>query len=164
MSIVSGQKLKREYRAHYIDASATGTGTLNFVRIGKDNDDLTRTINYETESFKNVIGETEVTSTRSEDSMDVDPYYIRKDEPLGELLIRIDIEGLELDDLKRSYVEVIMQENGTSEAFMQVADITPTSAGGASSDGVTVPFTLTLGGTKTKGSWDTSTKTFTPGV
>jgi len=160
----TGKKIERKYRAHYIDASLTGTGTKNYVRIGKDNDDLSRTISYETNSTRNVLGETEVTSTRNEDNMDVDPYYIRRDEPLGELLVEIDVGELELDDLKRSYVEVIMMEDGTSEAFEQMADITPTSAGGPATDGVTIPFTLTMSGSKTRGSWNTSTKTFTPGV
>lgn len=163
------KKRLREFRAHFIDASLTGTGSPNFVRIGKDNDDINRTINYTTNTLKNVWGETQTSTTRENDEMDVAPFYIRKDEPLGQLLEKIDFEHLELDDLKRDYIEAVFDEDTidtgiTTKAFKQIADVVPVSAGGPSSDADNVPFRLAFSYKKIQGTFDMNTKTFTPAV
>lgn len=165
-------KRERKLRRHYVDASPTPnlsiTAEMDLVRIGRDNDTLSRTIVYNTEETQNVWGETETATTRGGDTMDVNPYYIRKGEPLGELLEAIDWGNKQLDDIKRWYVEAIFDEAtpGVTSvpAMAQLADIRPTEAGGAAANADMVAFTLAMSGEKIKGMLSLADLKFTPEV
>ncbi len=62
--------------------------------LGKDNDDLTKDLNPDTETSKNVLGESTFKHSGYEPSTSVDPYYIDPARKLGEWMKEIALNEL----------------------------------------------------------------------
>lgn len=153
-------KIERKYMAHFIDA---GTGTESYVRLGKDLEEFSPELSAEVETTKNILGETSVLISSYEKTASVEPYYAEKGDPLFERLQRIIDDGLVLDDLKTTVVEVKLWEKETSGAYPAVREhayIEIVSYGGDTT-GYQIPFTLHYTGEKVKGSFNVETKKFT---
>ena len=160
---VSAPKQERKQRRFYIDARIDPkVGTPKFYLLGEDNDDLSRDIGWNSDTKKNVLGNTTTSSTISEDTISNDPFYARDGDDMNLLLSHFDINRAELDSIKRNYYEAKVDNEGeTIYAFRQVADIKLQSVGGSAEDADNLPFEISLSGPRVEVNFDFATETFT---
>lgn len=154
-------KIERKYMAHLLDASF-GEGKAEWVRIGKDLEEFNVELNPDTETSKNILGETIFRHNGYEESADAEPYYADPDDPLFAPLQEIVDTRATGDACKTKALEVHMWE-GTGEeyeAYQQDCYVVPTSYGGDTS-GYQIPFSVYYVGGRTKGTYNATAKTFT---
>ncbi len=154
---------RKELLLMYIDKSGE---TEVYEAIGKDNDELTRSLNNEVESKTNVLGETTVDVTLGAQVTPVDPCYYRTDGLLAKKLKKIYENDLELDEVVEEFLEIDMTGETTDNeysCFRQKAAIDLKSWGG-DTKGISTPYDLNWVGAKTKGTFNPVTKKFTPTV
>lgn len=155
-------KIERKYMAHMIDASF-GADEASWVRLGKDLEEFSIELNPDTETSKNILGESTFKHNGYEVSADADPYYAEVGDPLFEKLQEIIDERITGDGCKTSALEVHMWD-GDDTAFVawkQECYVVPNSYGGDTS-GYQIPFTVYYTGERVKGEYNATTKTFTP--
>ena len=158
---MANEKLERKYLAHFIDSSFSG-GSANYVRLGKDLEEYSIEMNPDGESKQNIIGDSRYTLKGYEPQGSVDPYYAYEGDPLFVQLKKIIDERSTGSDTQTTVVDVYMSSSGTvTDAYREDAIIVPTSIGGDTS-GISIPFEVHYAGNRTKGTFDMSTKTFTP--
>lgn len=154
-------KLERKYLAHFIDASFGGS-TVNYVRLGKDLEEYNEELNPDVEVQKNILGEQNVLHNGYEVQAEVSPYYAYEGDALFEKLCEIANERITGDGCMTTKVDVLLDAEGTVVwAYREDCYVVPSSVGGDTS-GVQVPFTTYNAGNRTAGTFDMSTKTFTP--
>lgn len=154
-------KIERKYLAHFLDASFGGNAA-NYVRLGKDLEEYNEELNPDVEIQKNILGEQNVVHSGYEVQSDVDPFYAYSGDPLFEQLQKIANERATGDDCLTTKVDVLLNADGTVEwAYREDVRVIPNSVGGDTS-GVQIPFTVYNAGNRVKGTWNVSTKTFTP--
>lgn len=154
-------KIERKYLAHYIDSSFGGT-EVSYVRIGSDLEEYNEELNPDVEITKNIIGEQRVSHNGYEVQSEVDPFYADYDDPLFEQLSKIANERLTGDDCITTKVDVLLDSEGTVVwAYRENVYVVPNSIGGDTS-GVQIPFSVYSAGERVKGTWNITTKTFTP--
>ncbi len=161
----TGKAQRKESILFYIDNPGEGE---TFEAIGKDNDELSRTMNYEADSKENVLGETDVTVKKGPQTTSVDPCYYTRDGKLAQKLYEIYKYDKELDDVVFEFMEVsVFKETeepaGEYECFRQKAAISLQSWGGDTA-GVGTPYELNWLGPKTHGTFNPKTKKFTATV
>jgi hypothetical protein len=141
-------KQLRETRLDFLDARIDPTiGDPEIVLIGDDNESLNRSVGWDAESTKVVTGRFAVSVTRSEETMTIDPYFIREGEPLGLLLQYIDENALEGDAVRRTYYTAKFDNAGTFiSAFKMNAWVMTTEIGGDASDADTIVTELMFDG------------------
>ena len=134
-------------------ASFDGT---DWEALGKDNDDLSKELNPDTETSKNVLGETTFQHSGYEPEVEVDPYYADENSVLYEKLSAAAMEELYGDsDIKGYFVEVIFSTANASAGTMtgigykREAYLVPQSTGGDTT-GLGIPFTVNPVGAQTK--------------
>lgn len=162
--------LERKYLAHYIDAAFDLTGeSTNYVRLGDHLEDLTVNMNPRVESFSNILGETSATLNGYDVSASVSPYYVSHDEALSEKLMEIVDDELTGDACKTTVVDVWLKPGATPDVAPTVIKairrevIVAVQSFGGNTSGVQIPFNLSGGTNRTKGSFDLSTKKFAEG-
>lgn len=154
-------KIERKYLAHFIDASFGGQ-TPNYVRLGKDLEEYVEELNPDVEVQKNILGEQNVQHNGYEVQSEVDPFYAYTGDPLFEALAEIANERKTGDDCVTTKVDVLLNADGTvAWAYKEDVWVVPSSIGGDTS-GVQIPFNVYNAGNRVAGTWNTSTKTFTP--
>lgn len=154
-------KIERNYLAHFIDASFGGN-TTEYVRLGKDLEEYNEELNPDVEVNKNILGEQNVQHNGYEVQSDVDPFYAYEGDALFEQLCLIANERKTGDDCLTTKVDVLLNADGTVEwAYREDCYVVPNTVGGDTS-GVQVPFTVYNSGNRVKGTFDMSTKAFTP--
>lgn len=161
MAITGTGKIKRE--KHLIGYVYQDGENENIELIGKDNDELSRTLNNEVESKRNVLGETTVEVTQGNHTTTVDPFIGRYDSKLFQKLDDIYNNDLELDEVVEEFIDISEYDEvseGKFRAFKQKAAIDLKSLGGQKSLGA--PFDLNWIGKKTHGTFDPTTRKFTP--
>lgn len=144
-------KLKRE---HVIfGASFDGE---QWEALGKDNDDLSYELNPDTETAKNVLGETTVTFSGYEPELDMDPYYADPDRKLFTKLLEISMmEKYAEEDVKGKFAKFYFDEDQkdkesmTGDAYVQDCLIVPQSIGGDTA-ALGIPFNVMPMGAITK--------------
>lgn len=156
-------KLAREALMHYIDSSF-GTDTAWFL-IGKDIDDMSVELNPDTETTKNILGETTVKDNGYEPSMSADPYYADPKDDIYEKLVNIAMNRLKGDKCKTQILEVIIKDTAdtTHHAWVEDVIVKPQSYGGDTS-GVSIPFDVLFDGNRKEGTVTIANgvPTFTP--
>ena len=153
-------KIERKYLAHFIDASFGGT--TNYVRLGKDLEEYNEELNPDVEVNKNILGEQNVQHSGYEVQSDVDPFYAYEGDPLFEQLCDIANDRLTGDDCMTTKVDVLVNAAGNVIwAYREDCCVIPSSIGGDTS-GVQIPFTIYNAGNRVAGSFNMSTKVFTP--
>ena len=156
-------KIERKYLAHFIDASFGGE-TINYVRLGKDLEEYSESLNPEVEVNKNILGEQNVRHSGYEAQSEVSPFYAYSDDPIFTQLCTIANDRLTGDDCKTTKVDVLFNEDGTvAWAYREDCYVIPSAIGGDTS-GVQIPFSVYNAGNRVSGGWDTDTKKFTPGT
>ena len=155
-------KIDRKYLAHYINASKNGEA--EYERLGQDLEEFSPEMSAQVETKKNILGESSILISGYEKTASVEPYYANSGTALFERLQAIIDDGLTLDELKTDVVDVKLwdkNEAGAYPAVKEIAFIEVTSYGGDTT-GYQIPFTLHYTGEKVKGTFNVSTKTFTP--
>ena len=116
--------------------------------IGKDNDDLGKELNPDTETSKNVLGESTFNHSGYEPQVDVDPYYMDPARKMYKHLrdVAIQEKYAEADLLgwfAEAYFDTANPNTGimTGEAFVRRAWFVPKSTGGQTS-GQAIPYTI----------------------
>ena len=154
-------KLERKYLAHFIDASFGGS-TVNYVRLGKDLEEYNEELNPDVEVQKNILGEQNVVHNGYEVQGEVNPYYAYTGDALFDKLAEIANGRITGEGCMTTKVEVLLNAEGTVQwAYREDCCVVPNSVGGDTS-GVQIPFTTYNAGNRTAGTFDMSTKTFTP--
>ncbi len=157
-------KIARKYMAHFLDAgSLCGGLTPKYERLGKDLEEYNIELNPDTETSKNILGETTFKHNGYEATSEADPYYAETDSDLFKALQKIVDERLTDDNLKTNAVEVHLwteESSGAYEAYQQECYVVPTSYGGDTS-GYQIPFTVNYVGERVKGTFNPTTKAFT---
>ena len=135
----SGDKIKVVYTA------ASG----GWEALGKDNDDLSKELNPDTETTKNVLGETTFKHSGYEPEIDMDPYYMDPSRLMYAHLLECALEEKYGEaDLLGYFAEAFFttadEENQTMSGycFVRRAWFVPQSTGGDTA-GYNIPFTVT---------------------
>ncbi len=156
-------KIERKYLVHYIN-TAEPAAEAAYERLGKDLEEYSPELSAQVESKKNILGETSILISGYEKTAAVEPFYAEAGSALFQRLQKILDNGLVLDDLKTDVVDVKLwetAEGGAYPAVKEEAFIEVTSYGGDTT-GYQIPFTLHFTGNKVQGTFNVSTKTFTP--
>lgn len=116
--------------------------------LGKDNDDLSKELNPDTETSKNVLGETAFTHSGYEPEINVDPYYIDPSRKMYARLRDIAIEERYGEsDLKGLFAEAYFQSANkstnkmTGYCYVRDAWYVPQSVGGDTA-GYAIPVNI----------------------
>lgn len=154
-------KLERKALLHYIDASF-GSGSPEWFLIGKDIEDMSVDLNPDTETVKNILGETSVKDNGYEPSMSADPYYANPEDSIYDKIKDIAMQRLKGDACKTKILEVIIGDP-PYEAYTEDVIVKPQSYGGGT-EGVNIPFDVLFDGNRKKGTVEIADKvpTFTP--
>lgn len=161
-------KAERKYLAHYLDGNFDTTYTAtDYVRIGKDLEELSTELSPVIESSANILGESSVKHMGYEATSAVTPMYYDYDDALTDKIMEIAMLRRSGDACKTSYVEVLLQPGATEDdaptvirAVREDVLLIPTSYGGDTS-GVQIPFSINFNGNRTPGTWDVATRKFT---
>lgn len=154
-------KIERKYLAHYVDESFGGAETA-YIRLGDDLEEYNEELNPDVEIKKNIKGEQTIDHKGYEVQSEVDPYYASEGSALWDKLAEIANERKTGKDCKTTKVDVLVSESGTVLwAYREDVALIPNSIGGDTS-GVQIPFTIYNLGNRVKGTWNVSTKVFTP--
>lgn len=160
---------ERKYLAHFLDSAFdTSYEATQYVRLGKDLEEYAIELNPDVETKKNILGENSVCVNGYDVSSSVDPYYYDYDEALSEKIMNIAMNRIAGDGCKTSTVDVLLKPGATDAdaptivwAYREDCYVVPQSVGGDTS-GIQLPFEIHRSGNRVKGSFDLSTKKFTP--
>ena len=156
--------IERKYLGHFLNATPGGQ-TATYVRLGKDLEEYNTEFNQTVEKKKNIIGETSVKVYDMMAQATVEPFYATEEDPLFEWLQDLIDNRKELDDVKTDLVEVHLWD-GTSPTFTAYKEevYIEISSYGGNTSGYQIPFNIHHTGTRTAGTFNVSTKAFTPTV
>ena len=158
------QKMQRKFFQNFIDTTMNGT-TPSWYRLGTDLSEFNIELNPDTETGKNILGESTFTHNGFEISASAEPFYAREGDALFEKLQNIIDQKLQYDGCFTQMLEVHLWDDGTTsgtyKAFSQQCYLVPSSYGGDTS-GYQIPFTVNVVGEKVPGYYNVSTATFTP--
>lgn len=156
-------KIDRKYLAHYIN-TAEANAEASYERLGKDLEEFSPELSAQVDTKKNILGETSILISGYEKTGAVEPYYAESGSGLFAKLQDIIDQQKVLDDLKTDVVEVKLWESAQEDSYPAIREevyIEVTSYGGDTS-GYQIPFTLHYTGKKESGTFDISTRVFTP--
>lgn len=154
-------KIERKYLAHYIDENFD-TGTASYTRLGKDLEEYSIEMNPDSETKKNILGETSTVVKGYEPSGNVETYYAYEGDALFTKLAAIVNNRSTGSELETTVVDVLVTASGTvTWAYREDVIVIPQSIGG-DTGGVQIPFEVHYNGNRTAGTFDLETKAFTP--
>lgn len=153
--------IERKYLAHYIDANF-GSGTVANYRLGKDIEEYTIELNGDVEKKKNILGEQSVVHKGYEPQSSVETFYPDYDDALSTKLFEIANERECGDKVRTTMVDVILKNDGTVISAYKEDIVVDVKSLGGSTEGVNTPFDVYYAGNRVKGTFNISTKTFTP--
>jgi len=153
--------IERKYLAHYIDANFS-TGEASNYRLGKDLEEYNIEMNGDVEKRKNIWGEQSVQHKGYEPQSSVETFYPDFDDTLSEKLFEIANERLTGDNVRTTMVDVTFKPDGSVVSAYREEVVIDVKSLGGNTIGINTPFEVHYAGNRVKGSWDISTKTFTP--
>lgn len=154
-------KIERKYLAHYIDENFD-TGTASYARLGKDLEEYNIEMNPDSETKKNILGETSTVVKGYEPSGNVETYYAYEGDALFTKLAAIVNNRSTGSELETTVVDVLVTASGTvTWAYREDVIVIPQSIGG-DTGGVQIPFEVHYNGNRTAGTFNLETKAFTP--
>lgn len=109
-------------------------------------------LNPDTETKKNILGQTKTTDNGYEPSMDADTYYANPDKKLYPKIRDIAMKRLKGADCKTLMLEVLVEDTSAENhlAYVEEVMVKPQSYGGDTS-GVNIPFKVSSDGKRTEG-------------
>lgn len=149
-------KLNREAMAHYLDTTfntkVADVSKATFEIIGDDIEEMSVELNSDTETLKNILGQTRTQDNGYEPSMEADPFYADPEKALYTKIRDIALGRLKGDHCKTLMLEVIVEdtEAATHTAYVREVMVKPTSYGGGT-EGLNFPFEVTEDGASVKG-------------
>ncbi len=146
-------KLNREALAHYLDTEFKLEATTAVWEIlGDDIEEMSNELNPDTETKKNILGQTRTQDNGYEPSMSADPFYADPDKKLYPKIRDIAFNRLKGDLCKTLMLEVIVEDTAAEKhlAYVQEVMVKPQSYGGDTS-GLNIPFNVSEDGKRTKG-------------
>ena len=157
-------KIERKYMAHLLN-TAIGEETPNWVRLGKDLEELNIELNPDTETKEDVTGAVSSTNSGYSPTIDAETFYAVVGDPLFEKLQEI-VDHRYKDDThcKTEVLEVHMWEGDVTAGFVAWKEdcyVTPKSYGGSVA-GYQIPYQVDYTGNRVKGLYVPGTKKFTP--
>lgn len=153
--------MERKWLAHYIDETFNGA-TPSYARLGKDLEEYTIEMNPDSETTKNILGENSTRVKGYEPQGSVDTYYAYEGDALYSKLEDIINERSTGSTLCTTVVDVLVNSSGVVQwAYREDAVIVPQSIGGDTA-GIQIPFEVHYNGNRTSGTFNVTTKTFTP--
>lgn len=159
MPMAAGTKFKRQFLAHYIDSSF-GSGSASYLRLGKDLEEYSIEMNPDVESKTNILGESSTNVKGYQPQASVESFYAYKGDELYEHLAECLNNRETGSELETTVVDVLIESDGTIVwAYRENVIVVPNSIGG--SDGVQIPFDIYYNGSRTAGTWEAETKSFT---
>lgn len=157
-------RIERKYLAHYINTAAPGEEAV-YERLGKDLEEFSPELAAQVDTKRNILGETNITISGYDKTASVEPYYAEKGAGLFDRLQKIIDDQQVLDDLQSDVIEVKLWEQGEKAdefpATKEPCYIEVSSYGGDTT-GYQIPFAVHYTGVKVKGTFNVTTKTFTP--
>ena len=160
MAMVEGAKYERKYLAHFIDENFGATPS--YKRLGKDLEEYNIELNPDVETKQNILGESTTNVKGYSPQGTIDTYYAYKGDALFEHLFDIVNERATGSKLETTVVDVLLDSDGTVvSAYKENVTVVPSSVGGGT-DGVMIPFDIYYVGERVAGSFDVSTRKFTP--
>lgn len=159
-------KAKREQ--YILMMNVATSASPEFEALGKDNEDISRSLNNEVNATKNVLGKTSVEVTKGNQTTSVDPFKLDSDSKVATILHDIFVNEEELSEVEHEFVEVFLHKpvtdsEGEYEAFKQTGAIDLKSYGGDTT-GISAPFDINWLGERVYGTFNPTTKKFTPNV
>lgn len=156
---MADEKYERRFLAHYIDPNFGTAGTGPYIRLGQDLEEYSIELNPDVETKTNIIGENSVNVKGYKPQGSVDPYYAYEGDPLYEKLQEIFNERSTGQSLTTTVVDILVNSQGTVKwAYRENAVVVPQKMGGG--DGVQIPFEVYYAGSRVKGDFNVSAKTF----
>ena len=156
-------KIERKQMAHFIDGSLTATPA--YVRLGQDLEEFNVDMNAEFESKKNILGESSTQMKGYDPQSSVKPYYCNEDDGIFEKLQKIIDERATGDACNTTVLEVHLwdeaETTGVFVAYRENATIVVQNYGG-DTGGYQHEFDIKYNGGRVKGTFNLSTKVFTP--
>ena len=149
-------KLNREALAHYLDTTfntkVSDASKATFEIIGDDIEEMSVELNSDTETLKNILGQTRTQDNGYEPSMDADPFYADPEKALYPKIREIALGRLKGDHCKTLMLEVLIEdtESENHTAWLREVMVKPTSYGGGT-EGLNFPFSVTEDGASVKG-------------
>ena len=148
------ERMQRRYFQTYIDTGFSSASPSWYV-LGEDLEEFNIEMNPDTETAKNILGETTFTHNGYEVSAGAEPFYARVGDALFEKLQSIIDHRSQYDGCKTQVVEVHLwqPDSGTAgryAAWKQACYVVPRSYGGDTS-GYQIPFDVTYVGERTEG-------------
>lgn len=156
--------IERKLMAHFINTNFGGEDEASYFRIGKDLTEFSVNLNPQTEQSEDILGNSTFKHSGYQAQSDVGTYYATVGDPLFETLQEIADTRATGDQCKTDVVEVHLWESKgdkTYVAWQQPAYCIPTQYGGDTS-GYQIPFQINYVEDRVKGTFNTSTRTFTP--
>lgn len=154
-------RMERKYLAHYLDANF-GSGTTNYVRLGKDLETYSEELNPQVEVRRNILGEQNVIHNGYQVQSAAEPYYADQGDDLFEPIAAIANQRKTGQGCLTTRVEYLTDASGTQIwAYREDCWVVPNAVGGDTS-GVQLPFNVYNAGNRVSGTFNSSTKQFTP--
>lgn len=154
-------RMERKYLAHYLDANFN-SGTTNYVRLGKDLEQYSEELNPQVDVRRNILGEQNVIHNGYQVQSTAEPYYADPDDDLFEPIGQIANERKTGEGCLTTRVEYLCDASGTQVwAFREDCWVVPNSVGGDTS-GVQIPFNVYNAGNRVEGTFNPTTRIFTP--
>lgn len=155
--------MERKLLRHLLNATP-GSQTASYKILGKDLEEFNTEYNAEIDKKQNILGELSVKLKSYEVQSGVEPYYLEDDDPLTDFILDIADNRKVLEKVKTDYLEVRLWEetsanSGIFNAYKEDVYIEVTNKGGDTS-GVQASFNIHHTGNITKGTYNTSTGTF----
>ncbi len=157
-------KIERKYMAHFINAAMPGADSPVYERLGTDLEEYTPSMGAQVETKKNILGQSSVLISGYEKTAQVEPYYAESGSALFQRLQDILDHNRVLDEVKTDLVEVKLWESpqdGVYPAIREEVYVEVTGYGGDTT-GYQIPFTVHYTGNKVQGTFDVTSRTFTP--
>lgn len=161
MAIQGSGKIKREAVMHF--ANVGTVENPEWEQVGDGIEELTREMNNNVESKKDITGKTSVTVTKGNQVSSFSPFMARKESKLFQKLYQIYTDDLDLSDVEMEFLEVSVFDKiseGVYSAIKQVGAVDLKSFGGGTT-GLDLPFDVNYLGEKVKGNFAVATKEFT---
>jgi hypothetical protein len=169
MSISGTSWIKREEFKLFADVGSTST--LEWEIIGRKVEDMSLAMNPNVTTVTDVTGETTTALDKYEVQTDVSPMRAKRDSKFFAILYDIVKNEKTLSDVERTFLCVNIFDSTTTgvepdtvtayAAWTQKAVIAVQNYGG-NTEGLDIPFNLHWFGEKTYGTFNPTTKAFTP--
>lgn len=157
-------RIARKLVQHFLNATPSDKAT--YAVLGRDLEEFSVEFNADVEKTKNILGENSISLKGYEKEASVEPYIADPEDPIYNFLKGIIDEEKVLDDVKTDIVKVELSGETTGGTYIATKEevfIEVVSEGGDTT-GYQIPFNIHFTGKRTPGTFNPSTREFTPTI